>query len=91
MQHSQTKNITILCDGLLALETVGRPIKNIKVKQKYSDLISLTSTMWNSTSNDITKERVKAHQDNLQKQLTIKETLTCTMDKLAKDIAIKYM
>ena len=83
--------ITTLCDGISALEAVGRPITNIKVKQKHSDIISLTTTVWNSTSDSITKEHVKAHQDDLQKQLTIKETINCKMDRLVKDMAIKDM
>ena len=91
MQNGQIKNITLLCDGISDLETVRRPITNIKVKQKHSDLISLTSYVWSSTSYNITKEHVKAHQDDIQKQFTIKETLNCKMDKLAKDIAITYM
>ena len=61
------------------------------MKQKHSDPISLTSSVWSSTNYKITKEHVKAHQDDIHKELTIQETLNCRMDTLAKDIATTYM
>ena len=89
--QKKQKHITLLCDGLSALETVGRPIKQIKVKHKHSDLISITSSVWNSTNFKITTEHVRAHQDDTLKELTIPEILNCRMDTLAKDIATTFI
>ena len=91
LPEGQNRHITTLCDGLSALETVGRPTTNIKAKHKHSDLISLTSAVWESSQFTMTKEHVKAHQDDLPKILNVKESLNCKMDILAKDIALQHM
>ena len=82
------RHITTVCDRLAALETVGRPICLSKVKHKHVDLISLTTSLWNSSSFNISRRHVKAHQDDLQRPLTIDEFLNCKMDGLANCIAI---
>ena len=38
-------HITILCDGLSALNTMGKDLQLIKIKDKHTDLISITSDL----------------------------------------------
>ena len=81
------RHITIVCDGLSALETVGKQQEFIKVKHKHADLIAITSSLWEASNFKFTKVHVKAHQDDSNRPLTINETLNCQMDSLAKKIA----
>ena len=90
-KDNKKRYITTICDGLSALETVGKEIAFIKVKHKHADLISITSSLWNTSAFHFTREHVKAHQDDFHMPLTIEETLYCNMDTLAKEIATEQI
>ena len=90
-QGTQRRHITTVCDGLSALETARKQNELIKVKHKHADLISITSSLWESSNFRVTRLHIKAHQDDLHRPLTVNETLNCQMDTLAKDIAIRHI
>ena len=81
-------HITTICDGLSALNQVGLSGHLIKVKHKHADLVSLLSSLWQLSGYSHTKEHIKAHQDDLYGPLTLKASLNCKMDALAKHIAM---
>ena len=78
-----------MCDGLSALDTVGKAMHLIKVKDKHTDLISVTSDLWSTSAFYFTTEHLRAHQDELRRPLTIKEYLNCKMDALDKRLALE--
>ena len=71
----QSLHINIFCDGLSALNTVGKDMHLIKIKDKHSDLISITSDLWSTSSFHFTSKHVRAHQDDLNRPLTVEEDL----------------
>ena len=81
-------HITTICDGLSALNQVGLPTHFIKVKHKHADLVSLITSLWEHSGYSHTKEHIKAHQDDFYGPLTLKASLNCKMDGLAKYIAM---
>ena len=87
--NKQSLNITTLCDGLSALEIVGTYISLVKTKGKHTDLISVISEIWSTSPFYYTAEHVRAHQEKLQRPLTVKETLNFKMYNLAKRITIE--
>ena len=86
LSNGQHRHITIICDGQSALDTIEISLKMNKVKNKHSDLISLATAIWDSSNYKFTKKHVKAYQDDLQRPLTINETLNYKMDDLVKNI-----
>ena len=84
-------NITTVCDGKSALDKVGVSSDLVKAKHMHSDMISILSQLSNEIKFTLNKEHVKAHQDVLNRPLSVKETLNCKMDHLAKSIALTHM
>ena len=54
LSNGQHRCITTICAGQSVLDTVGRCLKMIEVKNKHSDLISLTTAIWDSSNYQFT-------------------------------------
>ena len=76
-----------VCDGLSALNQVGLDKSYTKSSLKHVDMISMIAELWERSDFTLTKEHVLAHQDDLNRPLTMLEKLNCRMDAFAKDIA----
>ena len=87
-KSTQKRHITTICDGLSALETVERKVAFIQVKHKHADLISITSSLWDTSTFQFTREHVKAHQNDLQTSNN-RKIINCQMDSLVKKIVIE--
>ena len=89
--NQEKYHITIVCDGLSALDTVGTDKAFIKSARKCFDLISMTSDIWKKSKFTFTKQHVYAHQDDLGGPLAIEATLNCKVDSLAKKFATDHI
>ena len=76
-----------VCDGLAALNRVGLDKSYVRCSSKHVDMISMITDLWETSDFNFVKEHVFAHQDDLNRPLTMLEQLNCRMDILAKDIA----
>ena len=76
-----------VCDGLAALNRVGIDKSYVRCSSKHVDMISMITDLWENSDFNFVKEHVFAHQDDLNRPLTMLEQLNCRMDILAKDIA----
>ena len=63
----------------------------VKARYMHSDLISILWKLSIDSTFTLIKEHVKAHQDDLNRPLILKESLNCKMDNLAKSIDITHM
>lgn len=76
-----------VCDGLSALNSVGLDKSYVRCSSKHVGMISIITDLLEKSNFNFVKEHVFAHQDDLNRPLTMLEQLNCRMDILVKDIA----
>ena len=86
-----TPDITVACDGEAAINRVNMDSNIIKANMINVDMLSIISELWSESSFTITKKHVYGHQDDLGRPLTPLESLNCTVDIFAKEIAHKQI
>jgi hypothetical protein len=77
--------VVVACDNDQALARPFLPKSQISAKHNSADLISLAHDIWQCSSSNPIPSKVKGHADQLNRELSLLETLNCTVDQKAKE------
>ena len=86
-----TPIIKSACDGLSALNQIKTETDEVRQSSQHGDLLSITADAWAQSQFTLLKEHVRGHQDDVQRPLTVLETINCEMDFDAKLVATQYI